>query len=78
MFIENNNNNLNINNINNIESNKINILDDDDYSESSLDQKIKKLQQKTFGKDKIANNDNNTGKEYYDYDYYLDNKTRDC
>ncbi len=32
MFIENNNNNLNINNINNIESKKINILDDDDYS----------------------------------------------
>ena len=37
-------------------------LDDEEYSESSLDQKIKKLQEKTFGKEKNENIE--------DYTYY--------
>ena len=40
-------------------------LDDEEYSESSLDQKIKKLQEKTFGKEKNENLE--------DYTYYNDN-----
>ena len=40
-------------------------LDEEEYSESSLDQKIKKLQEKTFGKEKEKNLD--------DFNYYIDN-----